>query len=94
MSEYHNLLSKLDKVRKAKPTRGQVEAHRAICPVCGDDDWTKLSLGLNSNGTSVAHCFTCGSTAPAICDAVGFDFGRLLPNKRPDVHAVKGKPIR
>lgn len=76
MNNFSTLLSRLDGVRKAPLRNGLVAAHRAVCPACGTKNWTKLSLGLTSDGRILLNCFA-GCTVIQIVEAVGMTVADL-----------------
>lgn len=76
---YDTLLALLQKPRKATPREGQTRANRACCPICSDANNTKLSVAENGDGSVLAHCFSCGASGVAICEALGVDPSALFP---------------
>jgi hypothetical protein len=68
------LLSRLEGVRKCGAGRW-----RAMCPVCGGANRTKVSITEKPGGVVLARCFSCGASGPALCAAVGVAVDELFP---------------
>lgn len=84
MSAYSMLLSALRGVRRAAPRAGQVEAHRACCPVCQPEGPRQgrdpaLSLSLRADETVLIYCFKSECAPAEIAQAAGLEVSDLFP---------------
>lgn len=85
MSNVHNLLSRLDKVKK----NGK-DSWRACCPAHRS---TKQSLAIrDDNGKVLIHCFAEGCAIEDVLGAVGLTFEDIMPEPKGVAKASK-KPF-
>jgi len=66
-----NILSKLDKVKKAH--RG----YKACCPVHNDKN-PSMTITETDDGKVLAHCFSCGARGSDVVEALGLTASELF----------------
>lgn len=66
-----NILSKLDKVKKAH--RG----YKACCPVHNDKN-PSMTITETDDGKVLAHCFSCGARGSDVVEALGLPASELF----------------
>lgn len=85
MSNVHNLLNRLDKVKKTGK-----DSWKACCPAHRS---TKQSLAIrDDNGKVLIHCFAEGCAIENVLGAVGLTFSDIMPDRVGEAKASK-KPF-
>ncbi|SBT04582.1 Virulence-associated protein E [Candidatus Propionivibrio aalborgensis] len=83
MSNVHNILSHLDRVKQTRP-----DSWQAQCPA-HDDRGPSLSIRETDDGRVLLHCFA-GCSVHDVLAAVGLDISDLFPPRE----IQQGKPER
>lgn len=79
-AKYQNLISRLQKVRQVSPrkNKGQIEAHRAACPLCNAKG--PVSVALNNDGSILFNTFcSCGTASTRA--AYGISWSDIMPDQ-------------